>query len=154
MRLHLTVHGLVTCAAKEVHMVRPCFLVVDREFPGNISTRKLVLETAKYNVITVYSGREAIDTLRTFPNVTGVVLDTFINDMSCEELVKQLRTIRPLIPVVATQSPNMPECDGPTHLVPFYSPETLLETIAKIVPSETSMIRQHEIEIEKKSEEG
>lgn len=37
-------------------MIRPCFLVIDREFPGSISTRKLVLETAKFNVLTAYSG--------------------------------------------------------------------------------------------------
>ena len=28
-------------------MLRPCFLVLDREFPGSLSTRKLVIETAK-----------------------------------------------------------------------------------------------------------
>ena len=28
-------------------MIRPCFLVVDNEYPGSISTRKLVLESAK-----------------------------------------------------------------------------------------------------------
>lgn len=27
-------------------MVRPCFLVIDREYSGSISTRKLVIETA------------------------------------------------------------------------------------------------------------
>ena len=135
-------------------MVRPCFIVVDREFPGNISTRKLVIETAKYNVISVYSGQEAIDTLRTYPNVTGVVLDTHISDMSCEELVLQLRTIRPQIPVVTTQSPNVPECEGPNYSIPFYSPEALLETLAKIVPTEASMLQQHEIEIEKQSDKN
>ena len=42
-------------------MIRPCFLVVDREFPGSVSTRKLVIETAKFNVLTAYSGREALE---------------------------------------------------------------------------------------------
>jgi hypothetical protein len=52
---------------------RPCFLVIDREFPGSLSTRKLVLETAKFNVITVYSGREGLETLRRFPAIDGIV---------------------------------------------------------------------------------
>jgi CheY-like chemotaxis protein len=56
-------------------VVRPCFLVVDREFPGSISTRKLVIETAKFNVLTAYSGEEAIETLKRFPAIDGIVLD-------------------------------------------------------------------------------
>jgi hypothetical protein len=54
--LHLTdsdfnrVEESVAC--KELLMDRPCFLVVDREYPGSISTRKLVIETGKFNVIT------------------------------------------------------------------------------------------------------
>ena len=59
-------------------MVRPCFLVIDREFPGSISTRKLVIETAKFNVLTAYSGLEALDTLQQFPAIHGVVLDAEI----------------------------------------------------------------------------
>jgi hypothetical protein len=39
-------------------MIRPCFLVVDQEHSGSISTRKLVIETAKFNVLTAYSGAE------------------------------------------------------------------------------------------------
>lgn len=62
-------------------MTRPCFLVVDREHSGSISTRKLVIETAKFNVITAYSSDEAIDTLRRFPAVSGIVLDAGMKDM-------------------------------------------------------------------------
>ena len=39
---------------------------MDAEFPGSISSRKLVIETAKFNVITAYSGTEAIETLERF----------------------------------------------------------------------------------------
>ena len=54
--------------------LRPCFLVVDREFAGSISTRKLVIETAKFNVITAYDYEEGLATLERFPNVDGVVI--------------------------------------------------------------------------------
>ncbi len=33
-------------------MVRPCFLAVDREYALSLSARKLIIETAKLNVIT------------------------------------------------------------------------------------------------------
>ena len=68
-------------------MVRPCFLVIDREHPGSISTRKLVIETAKFNVITAYSAAEALETLALFPNITAIVLDASIGDMSCSESI-------------------------------------------------------------------
>ena len=67
-------------------VVRPCFLVIDREFPGSISTRKLVIETAKFNVLTAYSAQEAIETLKTFSAVQGVVLDSEVAGMPCERL--------------------------------------------------------------------
>src|SRR5580693_3560560 len=64
-------------------MNRPCFLVIDREFPGSISTRKLVIETAKFNVLTAYSGKEALEIFKKFPAVGGVVLDGGLDDISC-----------------------------------------------------------------------
>ena len=72
-------------------MVRPCFLVIDREFPGSISTRKLVIETAKFNVITAYSAQEAVDTLKMFGALHGVVMDTDVTGMHCEALVQALK---------------------------------------------------------------
>ncbi len=48
-------------------MVRPCFLVIDHEHAGTISTRKLVIESAKLNVLTAFSGEEALAMLKKFP---------------------------------------------------------------------------------------
>ena len=47
-------------------MIRPCYLVVDREFASSISTRKLFIEAAKLNVITAYSGVELWQPWRNF----------------------------------------------------------------------------------------
>src|ERR1700692_3947670 len=67
-------------------MLRPCFLVVDREFPGSISTRKLVIETAKFNVLTAYSAEEAMELLERSPAVSGVVIDDGIEGVAIEAL--------------------------------------------------------------------
>ena len=67
-------------------MLRPCFLVVDREHSGSISTRKLIIETAKFNVITAYSGEEALETISAFPAISGMVMDAGIEDIPCEEV--------------------------------------------------------------------
>jgi hypothetical protein len=45
-------HPLIQIVHPTLPMDRPCFLVVDQEYPGSISTRKLVIETGKFNVIT------------------------------------------------------------------------------------------------------
>ena len=82
-------------------MVRPCFLVIDREYSGSISTRKLIIETAKFNVLTAYSAQEAIDTLARFPGVSGVVLDGVIKDMECGELIRRLKQIASDSPVMS-----------------------------------------------------
>jgi len=76
-------------------MIRPCYLVLDREFPVNISTRKLVIETAKLNVITAYDPEEAIATLERFPRVDGVVFNAGTLGMSVEKMIERLRQIMP-----------------------------------------------------------
>jgi len=81
-------------------MIRPCFLVIDKQFPGNISTRKLVIETALLNVITACSAEEAIGTLRRFPAVDGIVLDTEPRGMTCRDLIQRLRTVRSDLPII------------------------------------------------------
>src|SRR6185369_12993734 len=83
-------------------MIRPCYLVLDREFPGNISTRKLVIETAKLNVITAYDPEEAIATLERFPRVDGVVFNAGRLGMSVEKMIERLRQVVPGITVIVT----------------------------------------------------
>jgi len=56
-----TLHG--PSVLDKAFTLRPCFLVVDREFSENISSRKLIIEMAKFNAITAYSGVEAIDSV-------------------------------------------------------------------------------------------
>ena|GEM_PF-637266 len=132
-----------------IKMVRPCFLVIDREFPGSISTRKLVLETAKYNVITAYSAREAIDTLRIFPAVSGIILDKSIRDMPCADLVREIRAFDPSRPIVLIAGPSLEVCDDADYILEFYTPEALLEIVRRICPEDASAIAAHTIELEK-----
>ena len=73
-------------------MFRPSFLVIDREYAGSISTRKLVIETAKLHVITAYSAAEALETLECYPAVNGIVLDAGIRDIPCASWCAILRS--------------------------------------------------------------
>lgn len=111
-------------------MDRPCFLVVDREYPGSISTRKLVIESAKFNVITAYDADEALSCLKRFPNVDGVVLNAAIgNDEDCRALVEALRKIVPGIEIVITSAGGFRRCDHNEHHVDSLDPKALLDCL-------------------------
>jgi CheY-like chemotaxis protein len=125
-------------------MFRPCFVVVDQEFPGSISTRKLVLETAKYNVLTAYSAREALDLLRRFPRVDGVVMNGSGHEEDCATLVTKCREIAPGVLIILTSGRDVIDC-GPVDLqLDNYDPRRLLEALAKMFPEANQQIVQHD----------
>jgi CheY-like chemotaxis protein len=133
-------------------MIRPCFLVIDREHAGAISTRKLVLETAKYNVLTAYSAAEAIDTLRKFPLVDGAVVDSGMQDMPCADLVRNLRQIRSDLPIIAICPVAAPHCEGASKQLQSFDPKRLLDILEKLVPEAASVIEQHEEDLASRDE--
>jgi CheY-like chemotaxis protein len=85
---------------KERRYVRPTLLVLDRVLPGSICIRKLVLETAYFNVLTAYSAEEAYSTADRF-NVDGFVLDQIPGSDSAEEVCEALREGYPKKPIFA-----------------------------------------------------
>lgn len=132
-------------------MIRPCFLVVDREYAGSISTRKLVIETAKFNVITAYSGEEACQALRMFPAVSGIVLDGGIRDIPHDELVHRLKEIEPKTPIVVIHSYGQQLSTEAEYHLDSFEPARLLELLKQIKPQEAAEI---EIRNEKLSSES
>lgn len=124
-------------------MKRPCFLVVDREFAGNISTRKLLIETAKMNVITAYSGTEALELFDRFPAVSGVVLDSSLGGVLAEALMKALKQRNPAVPVIVIESGDG-TCEGADHVVRSFNPAQLLEVLRAIEPEQTRAIEEQD----------
>jgi CheY-like chemotaxis protein len=122
-------------------MIRPCFLVVDREFSANISTRKLIIETAKFNVITAYSGAEAIETVERFPAIDGMVLDIGVRDMPACDVVRQVKQRQPKLPVIVICLPGSGECPEADHHLEFFDPASLLELLQKLRPQATEEIQ-------------
>lgn len=132
-------------------MVRPCYLVVDQEYSGSISTRKLVIETAKFNVITAYSSQEALDTLRKYPGVDGIVLDSGMPDMPCESLVASLKKVNPSTPIILVGGPKGQRCDGADHYLESFQPVRLLELMQKLQPEQTAAVEQRDVELKEQS---
>jgi CheY-like chemotaxis protein len=123
-------------------MIRPCFLVIDREFPGSISTRKLVIETAKFNVITAYSGQEALELFTRFPAVSGVVLDGGLDDMTCEEVAGKIKLLQPKVPIIAITTPGFKGCPSADHQLESFDPAKLLEILRNLKPEAAAAIEK------------
>ena len=123
-------------------MVRPCFLVIDREFPGSISTRKLVIETAKFNVLTAYSGKEALQIFKRFPAVDGVVLDGGLEDTPVEEFTHELKAMQPKIPVIVIAAPGFDGCPTADFQLESFNPAKLLDILRGLKPKESAQIEK------------
>lgn len=131
-----------------MNMDRPCFLVVDREYPGSISTRKLVIETARFNVITAYDTDEAITCLRRFPNVDGVVVNADLAGYEeCKQLIADLRTIVPGINIVVTSGGGYRRCDDNEYHVDSLDPKKLLDCLQSLKKDATAEILARDAKI-------
>jgi len=116
--------------------MRPCFLVLDQEYPGSISTRKLVIETAKLNVITAYGPDEALEMLERFPNVDGIVVDTELGKRTCEEVIDEIRRINAKTPIVTVSPGGNAPCGKEQYHVSNFDPRRLLDVLQEICDSE------------------
>ncbi|HEV2646774.1 MAG TPA: response regulator [Acidobacteriaceae bacterium] len=125
-------------------MVRPCFLVIDREFAGSISTRKLVIETAKFNVITAYSCGEALATVERFPAVDGVVLDAGVRDLPADDVVNQFKQRHPDLPVIVIRAVGAADCPAADFHLNFFDPVKLLGLLQNLKPREAAAIEAHD----------
>ena len=127
-------------------IVRPCFIVMDAEHSGSISTRKLVIESAKLNVISSYTGAEAIETVRKFPAVDGLVCNVEVKDMPISEIVQAVKNINPRLPIIAI-CPWLDRIPGVDYHVPTFDPRQLLDVLQSIMPAKISAILEHEDEM-------
>lgn len=125
-------------------MTRPCFIVLDREHSGTISMRKLVIESDKFNVITAYSGREALETFERFPAVDAMILNAAIPDLSCGEVITTIRSRAPRLPIIVVQGPGGPECPGAAHYIDSFDPVQLIELLRRLFPRATEAIKQQD----------
>jgi len=66
-------------------------MIVESEPAEGLSTHKLLIETAKHNVLTAYSGREGLEMLQRFPEVDAIVFDTALEDLTCEQFTREVQ---------------------------------------------------------------
>ncbi len=114
--------------------VRPTFLIIEVESSEGISSRKLVVEIAKLNVLTAYSGREGLELFAKFPAVDAVVVHHGMQDIRCENIIAELKRLRPSIPVVLLAPDHNYTCPA-DYVVSMHEPQNLLELLQRIAQS-------------------
>jgi DNA-binding NtrC family response regulator len=93
--------------------MRPILLVIDPPDPETLSTRKLILESQKYNVLTAFTGPEAKEIAERVP-INAVVLHDHVQDGDSKQLAGELKHVRPEVPIwMVTPHPhvNVPNVD-------------------------------------------
>jgi DNA-binding response OmpR family regulator len=107
-------------------MPRPTILVAEQEPSQALSVRKLMLETAKFNVLTAHSTREALDIFNLFPNISLAVL-AFGNGVDYDKVAKAIKSARDEVPVIFLHPQVTASCKYADHNLSSYEPEKLLE---------------------------
>ncbi len=110
--------------------MRLVVLMIEVEQPEGLSTRKLVLETARHNVITAYNAAVGVKLLRRFPNVDVAVIHTEMDDYPFEQTVRELKQIRDDVPVVGISPFADREESGADYMISSHDPHALLQLLA------------------------
>jgi hypothetical protein len=105
-------------------MPRPAILVAEPEPAEALSTRKLVMETGKFNVLTAHSSNEAVEIEQQSPALSAMVIVAALPE--AEKVIRTVKSHRPGL-IVILLSPNQTErFGGVDHQVPSHEPEALL----------------------------
>lgn len=113
-------------------MQRPTFLVAEAEPDHALSVRKLVLETAKFNVLTAHSTREAMDTFKSFPNISAAVLSE-ANGIDAEKIGSFIKNASgSKIPVVVLSPRVGASSEIADHVLCSHEPDELVKLMRSL----------------------
>ena len=104
--------------------------MIEVEQPEGLSTRKLVLETARHNVITAYTAAVGVKLLRRFPNVDVAVIHTEMDDDPFEQAVRDLKQVRNDLPVIGISPFAERDESGADYMISSHDPHALLQLLA------------------------
>lgn len=111
-------------------------LMIEMEQPEGLSSRKLIIETAKHNVLTAYDAEVGLDLLRRFPNVDLILVHSSLL-MRRKGLLSEVKSLAQKVPIVLA-SPFKTETHHPEvrYVVDSHNPQELLTLLSEYVPDE------------------
>jgi hypothetical protein len=104
-------------------------LMMEEEQPEGLSARKLVVETAKHNVLTAYTLPDGLDLLHRFPKVDAILVHARLLQEKQDLLGEVRRTCpgKPIILATPFANDSRPEAD---YIVDSHKPQDLLKLLA------------------------
>ena len=112
-------------------MARPTFIVAEPEPEQALSSRKLLLETFKYNVITAHSVDETLELVNLFCNSDALILHCEIPEFDSGSLIEAVKKRAPELPIIAL-TPTERELKWADHVVHSHDPQELLDLVKKL----------------------
>lgn len=104
-------------------IVRPTVLIAESVEAEAISSRELVVETAKFNVITAYTSLEAVEQFRKFPSLDVVILHTMLDGyQSAAAAIKEERNV----PIVQLRHNDYEDLKLADYRLSSHNPEELV----------------------------
>jgi len=110
-------------------MVRPTFLIAEPRPEEGISARKLVLETALYNVITAYDGSDALQLLEKFPRVDAVIVHAGLGEKAYKQLIRSSAEANSERMIVLLSPNPTTGTDGAHFHLSSHDPKQLLDLL-------------------------
>jgi hypothetical protein len=105
---------------------RPTLLVAEPEPLQALSTRKLVLESGKFNVLTAHSSAEAVSLFREYPNVNAAIL-VGEGKIECDVVAAKIKSMNDKVPIIYLHANIAGHCPRADHQLSSHEPEALLE---------------------------
>lgn len=111
---------------------RLSFLIIETERTDGLSTRKLLLESAKHNVVTAYSGKEGVEMFKRFPNVDAVCVEAELPDLKSANVAENIRKLNPKIRIIGLSPRLAARCEWADKTIDSHNPQALLETLQEM----------------------
>ena len=108
------------------------FLIIETERTDGLSTRKLLLESAKHNVVTAYSGKEGVEMYKRFPNVDSVCIEAELPDLKSAAVAENLRKINPKVRIIGLSPRLAALCKWADKTIDSHDPKALLEVLEEM----------------------
>jgi CheY-like chemotaxis protein len=108
------------------------FLIIEQERTDGLSTRKLLLESAKHNVVTAYSGKEGVEMYKRFPNVDAVCIEAELPDLKSSTVAESIRKINPKARIIGLSPRLAALCKWADKTIDSHDPSALLEVLEEM----------------------
>jgi DNA-binding response OmpR family regulator len=108
------------------------FLIIESERTDGLSTRKLLLESAKHNVVTAYSGKEGVEMYKRFPHVDAVCIEAELPDLKSSAVAEGIRKLNPKIRIVGLSPRLAARCEWADETIDSHDPGALLEVLVEM----------------------